>query len=70
MVGGRFGRRRSEGSSEGIRRIRRGFPEEKPSSVADELHFGAGAQTRATRPIGQLPAPERGGNGMIRMKHD
>ena len=29
-------RLRSEGSSEGIRRIRRGFPEEKPSAAAAE----------------------------------
>ena len=33
-------RRGSEGPSEGIRRIRRGFPEEEHSAAADELRIG------------------------------
>ena len=39
-------RRGSEGPSEGIRRIRRGFPEEEPSATAVCIDEGRGSPLR------------------------
>ena len=38
MVGERFERRRSEGSSEGIQRVHRRFPHGKPSAAVGKMN--------------------------------